>query len=103
MIAISSGLMIHWFCLGDLSANRLPQKRNGRGAAALYSPSGHKTTSKSNVPFDDIRRRVARSHKGGYVGCATDASVGGKRLKALLVVERGSGADVADITDMVQE
>ena len=66
-----------------------PKKGNGRGAAALYStPSGHKTTSKSNEPFDDIRRRVARSHKGGYVGCATDASVGGKRIAFKL--RRGS-------------
>jgi hypothetical protein len=70
-------LVLSW----DLSANRLLQKKEWRGAAALYStPSGHKTTSKSNEPVGDIRRRVAMSRKGGYVGCATDASVGGKRI-----------------------
>ena len=54
-------LVLSW----DLSANRLLQKKEWRGAAALYStPSGHKTTSKSNEPVDDIRRRVAMSRKG---------------------------------------
>ena len=56
-------------------------KKERHCAAALYSTeSGHKTTSKSNEPVDDICRRVAMSRKGGYVGCATDASVGGKRI-----------------------
>lgn len=56
-------------------------KKEQRCAAALYStPSGHKTASKSNEPVDVIRRRVAMWRKGGHVGCAIDASAGGKRI-----------------------
>ena len=39
-----------------------------------------KIASKSNEPVNDTRRRVVMWRKGGYVGCATDASVGGTRI-----------------------
>jgi hypothetical protein len=54
--------------------------RTAPGGGGIRHRVDIKTASKSNEPVDDIRRRVALWRKGGHVGCATDASVGGKRI-----------------------
>jgi hypothetical protein len=54
-----------------------PKKNGAVQQRSIRHRVDMKTASKSNEPVDVIRRRVAMWRKGGYVGCATDASVGG--------------------------